>query len=200
MSKETDCHTAACDVISMTTMANARHVGGEVDAFCTSCKLVLGHTILAMVGDRIAKVRCNTCGGEHAYRVAAPGAPKPRRAKTTSAMGSPRARAEAAVRGHGLDELLEGRDVAGARAYAPKETFAEGEIMRHPSFGVGLVMEIRGDRLDVMFNAGLRTLALARATQTLAKRLDHRAPAPETDGEGEENAGAPEATAEEQEG
>jgi hypothetical protein len=44
-------------------MVSDRRVGGEVDAFCSSCKLVLGHTILAMVGERIAKVRCNTCAG-----------------------------------------------------------------------------------------------------------------------------------------
>jgi hypothetical protein len=157
-------------------MTSDRRVGGEVDAFCSSCKLVLGHTILAMVGERIAKVRCNTCAGEHAYRASVPGTKAPRRTKVASTVGSPRARAEAAVRGHGLDELLEGRDVGQARAYAPLETFEQGEVMRHPSFGVGLVMEIRGDRLDVMFGAGLRTLALRREAQILAKRLDHRPP------------------------
>jgi len=165
-------------------MTSNRHVGGEVDAFCSSCKLVLGHTILAMVGDRIARVRCNTCAGEHAYRASVPGTKAPRRAKAASLPGSPRARAEAAVRGHGLDELLEGRDVEQARAYAPQETFSPGEVMRHPSFGVGLVMEIRGDRLDVMFGAGLRTLALRREAQALAKRLDHR-PAPNSEAERE---------------
>jgi hypothetical protein len=169
-------------------MANERRVGGEVDAFCRSCKLVLGHTVLAMVGERIAKVRCNTCNAEHAYRASVPGVPAPRRAKTASAVGSPRARAEAAVKGHGLDELLEGRDLQTARAYAPKEVFEQGEVLRHPSFGVGLVMEIRGDRLDVMFQSGLRTLALHRPTQTLAKRLDHRAQASETETEVEEQA------------
>jgi hypothetical protein len=170
----------------MTGLMSARNVGGEVDAFCSSCKLILGHTILAMVGEKIARVRCNTCSGEHAFRATPPGVGAPRRTKTASSVSSPRARAEAAVRGHALDELLEGRDVSGARSYAPHETFAQGEVMRHPSFGVGLVMEIRGDRLDVMFGAGLRTLALRRASQTLVKRLDHRAaPASETDAESE---------------
>jgi hypothetical protein len=172
-------------------MASNRTVGGEIDAFCSSCKLVLGHTILAMVGDRIARVRCNTCSGEHAFRAGPPGTKAPKRTKTANALGSPRARAEAAVRGHGLDELLEGRDVQQARDYSPRETFAQGEVMRHPSFGVGLVMEIRGDRLDVMFGAGLRTLALRREVQKLAKRLDHRA-APSSEAEAEAEAEAEE--------
>lgn len=49
-------------------MSNVPRVGGEVDAACTKCKMLLGHTILAMVGSRIARVRCNTCQGEHNFR------------------------------------------------------------------------------------------------------------------------------------
>src|SRR5207302_3841179 len=49
-------------------MAHVHRVGGDVDAFCTRCKMELGHTILAMVGARPVRVRCNTCGGEHNYR------------------------------------------------------------------------------------------------------------------------------------
>ncbi len=171
-----------------------------MDAFCTSCKLVLGHTILAMVGDRLAKVRCNTCNGEHAFRASVPGKAAPRRPKkAANTVGSPRARAEAAVRGHGLEEMLEGRDVQSARAYAPKETFEEGEILRHPTFGVGLVMEVRGDRLDILFENGLRTLALHRPAQALAKRLDHRTQASETESDVEEQTAGEGASAEEPE-
>ena len=53
-------------------MATTHKVGGEVDAFCTRCRLTLAHTILAMVGTKLARVRCNTCNGDHAYR-SAPG-------------------------------------------------------------------------------------------------------------------------------
>ena len=31
-------------------MATALKVGGDVDAWCTRCKMNLGHTVLAMVG------------------------------------------------------------------------------------------------------------------------------------------------------
>ena len=30
--------------------------------------MTLAHTILAMVGTKIARVKCNTCGGDHVYR------------------------------------------------------------------------------------------------------------------------------------
>ncbi|MGB8933052.1 MAG: hypothetical protein WCC48_17540, partial [Anaeromyxobacteraceae bacterium] len=58
-------------------------VGGEVDALCTKCELVLAHTVIAMVGEVPVKVECNTCHGVHRYKnpKVAPqrsGSPKPR--------------------------------------------------------------------------------------------------------------------------
>ena len=35
-------------------------------AYCTSCKKELTHTVVAMKGDKIVKVLCNTCKKEHA--------------------------------------------------------------------------------------------------------------------------------------
>src|SRR6266852_6391254 len=49
-------------------MAHPHRVGGDIDAFCTRCKMELGHTVLAMMGQKPVRVRCNTCGGEHKYR------------------------------------------------------------------------------------------------------------------------------------
>ena len=43
-------------------------VGGTVDAYCTRCKLDLGHTIEAFDAQgQIARVHCNTCGSQHIY-------------------------------------------------------------------------------------------------------------------------------------
>ena len=42
--------------------------GGEIDAYCTKCKLDLGHRIIAMVGDAVKKVECKTCNSHHLYR------------------------------------------------------------------------------------------------------------------------------------
>ena len=49
-------------------MAATHKVGGEIDAFCTRCRMTLAHTIMAMMGAKVARVQCNTCRGEHAYR------------------------------------------------------------------------------------------------------------------------------------
>ena len=57
-------------------MATATKVGADIDAWCTRCKMNLGHTILAMVGSKPVRVRCNTCQGEHNYRGSAGAEPK----------------------------------------------------------------------------------------------------------------------------
>src|SRR5882762_8316192 len=44
-------------------------VGKETLSYCTSCKMDLNHIIVAMKGDRIAKVQCLTCKKEHNYRI-----------------------------------------------------------------------------------------------------------------------------------
>ena len=48
----------------------------------------MNHTIVAMVGERVVRVQCNTCGGAHNYHAAAgPKTPAPRTStrKTESA-------------------------------------------------------------------------------------------------------------------
>ena len=41
--------------------------GKEIDAYCTRCRLDLAHTIIAVVGNQIGRVICNTCNSQHKY-------------------------------------------------------------------------------------------------------------------------------------
>lgn len=123
-------------------------VGGDVDAFCTRCGLLLGHTVIAMVGPSPVKVRCNTCQTVHAFRGA--GAPAARAARER-----PPSR--------GFDDLLAARDVAGARRYSPRETYGEGQVLDHPQFGRGFVSALRdAGKLEVTFRGGVKTLVHGR--------------------------------------
>jgi hypothetical protein len=45
-----------------------RRIGDVVDDYCSHCKLLMNHGIIAVAGDEILKVRCNTCMFEHPYR------------------------------------------------------------------------------------------------------------------------------------
>lgn len=148
-------------------------VGGEVDAFCTKCKMQLAHTILAMVGTKVARVRCNTCKGEHAFR-GKPGASRAPRAS------KPRASKEEKVI-IGWDQRLSGKDLARAARYSPQTTFAVDQLVNHPTFGIGIVSAVRGDKVEIAFKADSRTLIHARGGAPAAKPA-YAAPRPQLSG------------------
>ncbi len=50
-------------------MTDNYSVGGDVNAWCSKCKMELAHTIIAMVDELPKKVQCNTCSGKHNYRL-----------------------------------------------------------------------------------------------------------------------------------
>jgi hypothetical protein len=120
-------------------------VGGDIDAWCTKCKMLLGHTVLAMVGTKAKRVRCNTCQGEHNYR----GTTAPVK-RASSARDKPVVTS--------WEALLAKKDVSRARKYSTKERFGQDEVLNHPVFGIGLVQEVRGDKIEVAFKADVKTL------------------------------------------
>ena len=130
-------------------MATALKVGGDIDAWCTRCKMNLGHTILAIVSGRPARVRCNTCQGEHAYRG------PPEKKKGTWVPASERASKPAVT---SWEALLREKDVSRARPYSAKDRYSAEDLLQHPVFGIGLVQEVRGDKIQVAFKADVKTL------------------------------------------
>lgn len=149
-------------------MATQLKVGGEVDAFCTRCRLTLAHTILAMVGTKIARVRCNTCNGDHAFRSAPGTTDRPSTSSRSSGGGSSTPRAPRASRASDEDkviisfeEQLAGKDIANAPRYTPKDTYKVDQVIQHPTFGLGLVTAVRGNKVDITFKSETKTLVHA---------------------------------------
>jgi hypothetical protein len=135
-------------------------VGGNVDAWCNRCGLMLAHTIEAMVSGTIKRVHCNTCQGQHVYRGHAPGegaTPKPKgRATTPKKSGG-------TLRASDYDSYLKGREANQTRRYSPRSTFAAGELIDHPKFGLGVATAVKdGGKLDILFPDGPRTLIHGR--------------------------------------
>jgi hypothetical protein len=156
-------------------MATAGKTGGEVDAYCNKCKLTLGHTVLATVGEKIARVQCNTCRTQHAYRGKSAPAPRSR------SSGASRTGAGAAVTQSrqtiNFDQLVAGRDLSSAHRYSPKDTYAKDEIVEHPSFGYGIVTQVRTDKVEVLFKTFEKTLVQGRAGAPGEKpHFDHPRP------------------------
>ncbi len=149
--------------------------GGEIDSLCGKCKMTLAHTILAMVGDKVVRVQCNTCGAQHNYK-APPGSSETARPRASSsgasssassarASGS-RSTASAAAAASKItmtfDQLMSQKHLGPAKRYSPKETFGVDDVIDHPSFGFGIVTAARGDKVDVLFKMAEKTLVHGR--------------------------------------
>lgn len=131
--------------------------GKDIDSYCTKCKLDLGHLIVAMVGDTIAKVKCNTCGGVHNYREVNR-TPKTATAKKTTA---PKTIKEIPK---SPEVLWEGR-IAKARGveipYGMGKSFKLGDLISHDLFGKGVVLQVASKKCSVIFKDKERMLVTA---------------------------------------
>ncbi|MFP2900137.1 hypothetical protein [Corallococcus sp. 4LFB] len=61
-----------------------------------------------------------------------------------------------------FDEQLAGKDLASAPKYSPKDTYRVDQVLHHPTFGVGLVTAVRGDKVDLTFRSDTKTLVHGR--------------------------------------
>ncbi len=134
-------------------------VGKETLAYCTSCKMDLNHVIVAMKGDRIAKVQCFTCKKEHAYK-AAKGVVEPTAKKAKKKTKAEVAAEEAATSLQAeWEKLMHQHRDAPMKAYNPKGNFALGDKLNHPTFGEGIVGKlIYPNKLEVIFRNDMRVL------------------------------------------
>jgi hypothetical protein len=144
--------------------------GSEIDAWCTKCRMDLGHRIVAMVGPVPKRVICQTCGGEHAYRAprseasASPlvrrnGAAAPASKRPAGVRAAQKARDEEQRYGTWAQHTL-GKTVDAFTRYSMDQRLALGQLVLHPKFGEGYVEVVHEDgKVSVMFRDGRRTLA-----------------------------------------
>ncbi|HBH61845.1 MAG TPA: hypothetical protein DDX85_08930 [Nitrospiraceae bacterium] len=128
--------------------------GGYIEAWCTKCKLELGHTIIAMVDNVPKKVKCNTCDGQHNYRA------KPSEINRTKLKNSVRkTRSKGAIYEEYISRLT-GGDLSKARKYSFKENYQKDEILDHSTFGVGVVLSvIQANKMEILFKDGTKLLS-----------------------------------------
>lgn len=135
--------------------------GDEVDSKCNKCKLVLAHTIIAMNGDKVARVQCNTCRGPHAYRP--PEGAKERTAARRRTTNKAPEEINAKTSASDFDTLIKGHDLSRAEKYSIRMQLKQNDAVNHPKFGIGLVTEIReGGKAHVAFRDGGRVLVYGR--------------------------------------
>jgi hypothetical protein len=104
--------------------------------------------------------------GDHAYRT------EGGTSAAKSSASTPRApRAEKVV--ISFQDQLAGKDLSRARDYSPKETFQLDDVIKHPTFGLGIVSAVRGDKIEIAFKADSKTLIHGRGGAPAAKPAYH---------------------------
>ena len=128
--------------------------GDYIASKCTKCKDTTGHTIVAMVGGKVVKVECNTCGSTHNYREAVSKKTTTQR-KTSSGSSKPRTtKTERA-----WEELQNKLRPEEAVPYSMNTPMREEMLIQHPTFGLGLVLNcIRPNKMEVHFQSGVKLL------------------------------------------
>jgi hypothetical protein len=152
-------------------------VAGEIDAWCTKCKMDLNHRICAMHEGKPKRVLCLTCKTEHNYYKpkTGPAAEKKVAAKTGTKRATGTGRTTAAereaaaakaerIRVNTWERAIAGQPSNAFRPFRITESFNEGDLVRHTKFGDGVVARVV-DRMkvEILFQDGAKTMAHGQA-------------------------------------
>lgn len=128
-------------------------VGKDVLSYCTKCKLNLAHTIVAMKDAKhIAKVKCNTCGTQQAYKDPSKSRQNKTRTRRTAAAPSK----IVSVSDLWMEKMSSTKTKS--QPYAMDHKFVEGDIIDHTKFGPGIVEKVVDDKIEVIFRHEIKTL------------------------------------------
>lgn len=145
-------------------MRRVKSAGDIVETNCTKCRAIMNHTIVAMIGEVIVKVECNTCHSTHKYHPPkeAKAIRTPAAAKTTrGTTAAPRREkkdpaAEAAAEWEALQASI---DPDRAVAYDMNAVYRTKSIVSHPTFGLGIVQQqLPPNKIEVLFKNGRKLL------------------------------------------
>ena len=132
--------------------------GDIIESGCTRCRTVMNHTIVAMVGEKVVRVQCNTCNGIHNY--------KPSTEKTAAKNATPRKSAAprksrkdpAAADREEWQTLYPTMNSEQAIAYEMTGKFKLKDLVEHPVFGLGIVKSVVPNKVEVLFQEGKKLL------------------------------------------
>jgi hypothetical protein len=153
----------------MTTDRKKPAAGGEIDAYCTKCRMDLNHRIIAVVEGTVKRVMCLTCNGEHNYRRPAAEREKEKEKKaerkaihagtTSTKRGDGTPKTERSARAS-WEKAIAGQPPGAFKAYTIRGGFEAGDLVKHSRFGDGVVARVVDpQKVEIIFEDGPRTMA-----------------------------------------
>ncbi|KAF0249897.1 MAG: hypothetical protein FD167_708, partial [bacterium] len=120
--------------ISMVDSSNPVHsrIGEEIEAPCGRCRMDRIHRIVAQDPDgTVKKIICGMCNSYRSYRqpkAQSEGTPKLTKQRSSSSRST-----SSTIEDFGLP----------SRSYNMRENYSVGEVLAHPTFGVGKILSIK---------------------------------------------------------
>lgn len=129
-------------------------VAKDIITVCSRCGLELNHIVVRHnIQGIVDRVKCHTCGFEHKYK------PVKKKAETMKKRKSP-VRKKTAEKEY---EALMAKNINVVPApYSMRASYSEGDIIEHKTFGKGVVLETSFERIEVLFQDGVKTLAAGK--------------------------------------
>jgi hypothetical protein len=137
-------------------MAKTYYAGMDTAAHCGRCGTETEHRVLAMTDGVPEKLICSACGSVHKFRAEGPTVAVSRSARP-SAPKTPKGRSAPSA-SHFQALMVQERAGAGAKPYGQGVQWAGGMWLDHPTFGLGRVQRRFGQKIDVLFQGGAKTL------------------------------------------
>ncbi len=135
--------------------------GSNIETRCTRCREILNHTIVAMVGEKIVRVECNTCHGTHNYHPVKP-VKEPVTANTTEKKPvKPRKSKIDPVAAERAEwaELHPKMNPEKAIPYDMNRAYRVKNLLLHSFFGLGIVqLVLPSNKIEVLFQDGKKRL------------------------------------------
>jgi hypothetical protein len=123
--------------------------GENIVSYCTKCKLVLDHVIVAMAEETIAKVTCKTCNSTHKFR-------DPADVKKTR---QTKKKEDEIKTTEALWETCLAEATGQEHEYAMTGKYRVGDIVLHATFGKGVVRKLSLNKCEVLFKDKERLMA-----------------------------------------
>ncbi|GMT47266.1 MAG: hypothetical protein IEMM0007_0832 [bacterium] len=134
-------------------MTNNYTAGGNIEAWCTKCKLELSHTIVAMVANSPKRVKCNTCDSLHNFRAKPSEKRRIKSKKTLQKVKTPEIDYNECI------SRLTDSELSNAKKYRTEGSFEKNEIINHSRFGIGIVSSvIQVNKIEILFEDGPKLL------------------------------------------
>ena len=142
----------------MTNDKDQTPIAQDVITKCTKCKKETSHVVVVHNKDGIIeKVKCHVCGSEHKYRPDKKKAPK--KAVKTARKSTRTKKVDFAK---DFEKLVEKFKEKAPVPYSMSGSFNEDDVIDHKAFGMGFVVSVSTQKMEVAFSDKPRILVCNR--------------------------------------